>query len=95
MCNFRVGQKVVCVNDGLHPQTGKATSVKAGTVYTVSGVARNNDCHGYGGIAIREADPVHHIMFFAAWRFRPLAERKTDISQLQRMLTDTKVEERA
>lgn len=92
MSNFHVGQKVVCVRDELAPTLTK------GSIYTIKavlpglGVTAIGDLMGFG-ILVDEAEPDGDG--FDPRRFRPVAKRKTDISQFQRMLTDTKVEEPA
>lgn len=75
---FHVGQKVVCVDD-----EGYEHQIRKGKVYCVVDVSRLpqflrvdhwvNDAPGGNG--------------WAARRFRPVAERKTDISIFTEMLT--------
>lgn len=93
--NFRVGQKVVCVNDRMadnariwDPQT---VCVISGRVYEVREVGL--DVSGAPGIRVFGAEltgdhgAVTHKSFRDAFwnasRFRPIIERKTDISIFQ------------
>jgi hypothetical protein len=68
---FRVGQKVVCVND-TPPTNGRPLQVKKGEVYTV---ARSFDWFGEEGLLFDEIAPGAGVGWHA-WRFRPV----TDIS---------------
>lgn len=71
---FRVGQKVGCVDAGGWPQ------ISIGTVYTVHSI--NND---YGcWLRLKEVNP--ELGGYRASRFRPIVERKTDISCFTAML---------
>lgn len=85
---FHVGQKVVCV-DGTPPRQdwfGEPLPVR-GNIYTVRYVHLSRD--GRCGIRLQEilnaggpCEPVYNIV-----RFRPITDRKTDISIFKRMLT--------
>lgn len=81
---FRVGQKVACIKAAsLAPYIGTHDTVK-GRVYTVRDVYA---CPAAGKPALRfdeHINPIHPTYgvecgYFAE-RFRPLVERKTDIS---------------
>lgn len=76
---FRVGQKVVCVDaetwDGGHFDAEQPLVV--GRVYTVASVGRTH--FGDHGISLVE-NRRRIFPFFGARRFRPVVERKTDIS---------------
>jgi hypothetical protein len=72
---FRVGQKVVCVDDS-PPTIGRALLVKKGAIYTV---ADSFEWLGQEGLLFDEIDPKDGVGWHA-WRFRPVVERKTDIS---------------
>lgn len=81
MSNFRVGQKVVCINDVPDPGRRFTDCIppKRGMVYTVRDYVPSH----YGNwTAIRLVEVVRRPdnMGFRASRFRPLVERKTDIS---------------
>lgn len=107
MCNFRVGQKVVCINDAdgeshwLVPTVGDMDGLTRGCVYTVREIyfdvvwaktlvrleeIRRPPC-------LLDGQPFE--CGFYPERFRPVVDRKTDISIFTAMLTDTKVEEPA
>jgi hypothetical protein len=84
--NFRVGQKVVCVDDV--PREGGNCRVKYGHVYTVAAIGMSTRNRPF--LIVAEIDPSP----YEGWhrdRFRPAVERKTDISIFTRMLTDDKV----
>jgi hypothetical protein len=99
MTSFRIGQKVVCIYEGpwYFTVTGQSGYVHYDrpcpifkAIYTISGFDI------YDGILLREID---HEMTYAdgspcGWRydcFRPVNERKTDISIFTKMLTPKKV----
>lgn len=85
MCNFRVGQKVVCVDD----RHCFGDLVKGG-VYTVANVSVDIKYSLAGtfctGIELVETKPDGPFLDFAASRFLPVVERKTDISVFRAML---------
>lgn len=84
---FRVGQKVVCVDDG--PSIlGRLTGLVTGAVYTVTAVGLTHpiDAQRLPCIEIAERDSPNA---FWAHRFRPIVERKTDISIFTAMLDKT------
>lgn len=93
---FRVGQKVVCVQEGpIFPEPGER-GVRKGEVYTVRGLIQAPEGPGMYVEEIR--NPVMYCTmgtceraFPIGW-FRPTVERKTDISVFTRMLTDKVVE---
>lgn len=70
---FRVGQEVVCV-DASDP-AGRH-GIRAGTVYVLTGLDREFVMIGETG----------KCLWYRA-RFRPLIERKTDISVFTKLLT--------
>lgn len=100
---FRVGQKVVCVNAGLiKASAGRVSGLVEGTVYTVrwSGVYTHPEFGTASCIRLHEV--VRSCNFYLisdmpsrAIRFRPLVERKTDISVFTALLNPTKQIERA
>ena len=97
--SFHVGQKVVCVKDDFgsswacvqrKPRRGRIYTVRASLTfdYVVEGITPT--------ILLKEIiNPVEHwddglraeISFWVG-RFRPITERKTDISLFEKMLTD-------
>ena len=81
-CKFHVGQKVVCVDDDWEfasfvPDDQKEP--KAGPVYTVTEVIV------FQGIAYIWLEGF--ALYYEADAFRPVVERKTDISIFKAMLT--------
>ena len=71
---FYVGQKVVCVDDEFVSQ-----HISKGSVYTIYAIDPD-----MGHVQLAEVEPHvdaqgYHWYFYAP-RFRPVAERKTDIS---------------
>jgi hypothetical protein len=71
MAMFRVGQKVVCVDD-----TGTFGICVKGRIYTVTRVM-----FGFTeqGVLLAEIAPPPEYPGFASRRFRPAVDRKTDI----------------
>lgn len=93
--SFHVGQKVVCVDGSCrygrrwHPECCPPSE---GATYTVRDVGDNVE--GGLGVKLFEAlcvgvfdGALEQDAFFRASRFRPVVERKTDISIFTRMLT--------
>lgn len=103
-CNFTVGQKVVFVDDvpanaGVPRSVGLGAGVEypvVGNVYTVRSVYKTN--RGNVGVKLNEIDNsqacsllgLPHEYGFEAYRFRPVVERKTDISCFKAMLNPSK-----
>lgn len=96
---FHVGQKVVCVNDE-EPTYGQRRParrrVTKGKVYTVKCAPFINV---WGNLAILvgevpDRDDGGTESGFRVSRFRPIVEKKTDISIFKKMLTPNKVKER-
>lgn len=85
---FYVGQKVVCVDDSL--EKGQShTGLVTGAIYTVSKVLPWSDRYGTYGVYVEEARAIataHFSDSFRHNRFRPIVERKTDISCFTDML---------
>lgn len=85
---FRVGQKVICIDEvGQNPNLGDRTVIK-GRIYTVR---EAYDWFGYPGIRL---DEIYNYLDrgYSAHRFRPVVERKTDISIFTAMLNTSKRE---
>lgn len=88
---FRVGQKVVCVdvsNDDGKQWIGDDTPV-VGEIYTVSAVGLTE--RGKYGIQLVELRRPRR-WGYQARRFRPVVERKTDISIFTAMLKPERVQ---
>jgi hypothetical protein len=79
---FNIGQKVVCVDDG------GTVLVERGRIYTVHGIGASPKL----GLAMLWLDEVLgadiELAGMYARRFRPIVERKTDISIFTKMLID-------
>lgn len=80
---FYVGQKVVCVDVSVGAAGLPVRTISLGDIYTVTG------CRKFGSteaIWVAEAKPEYEEWGFYAYRFRPVVERKTDISIFTDML---------
>lgn len=80
---FHVGQKVVCVDASVSSYFGTRPPLVRGGIYTVTAVipplAHWPD--DAWGLLVAEASPLHPLAVgFVANRFRPIVEKKTDIS---------------
>ena len=102
-CNFYVGQKVVCIDDGSDEKYnipredmeywGDLDGLTRGHVYTVRALGAWGE-YATGNVwlveIVRPLDCDYSLQFgeapFAAARFRPVVERKTDISIFTAML---------
>jgi hypothetical protein len=82
---FRVGQKVVCVDNTTPNATGRIPNpdLKKGEIYTIAGVYNGWTGPGVTLVELKAREP--HIGFHA-FRFRPIVERKTDISVFHEIL---------
>lgn len=88
---FHVGQKVVCVD-----VSGVEGEIRKGAIYTICGVTNIDPC---GVRDDQIVAPYVHLdeiargpcpmcgsrVPFTAMRFRPITERKTDISELKKL----------
>ncbi|MGE0290387.1 MAG: hypothetical protein AB7I42_25070 [Bradyrhizobium sp.] len=93
---FHVGQKVVCVDDQGHHAPWRPVStrgldgLKRGRVYTVRAVGRYHMVACIWLVEIERAVDAEHPHLgepgYAPIRFRPLREKKTDISVFKEML---------
>jgi hypothetical protein len=84
---FRVGQKVVCVDDRSNLWT--APWIKRGCIYEISGFTAGT--HDPLGLFPDNSSDILLVGIekpggFAAERFRPIVERKTDISVFTEIL---------
>ena len=92
---FRLGQKVVCVDDSPGPVARMHYQLELNAVYTIRGFCEN--IHGEIGLLLEEVWPDAPPLMsgqergFRQSRFRPAIERKTDISIFTKMLTDESV----
>lgn len=87
---FRIGQRVICVNDR---GEGRG-ALRRGEIYTVTALCPPGP-DGEPGLRIAEAlSPPERFRYGSdkGWRvtrFRPIVERKTDISIFTEMLSPT------
>ena len=82
---FKVGQKVVCVD--ARPRQVSRTILRHGEIYTIVALPMSPD--GLQGVEVAEVKSIAPFGFWAN-RFRPVVERKTDISVFTKMLTPKK-----
>lgn len=78
---FRVGQKVVCVDDS--PRFTQTCAVKVGRIYTITGIYKEGL-----GVQVAEIKPTCARLGFFADRFRPVQERPTSIAVFRAILDD-------
>lgn len=97
MCNFRVGQKVVCIKETTHVINNLGLPhFKKGQILTISSM-KTSDFEG----ALSEPALVlqfserSHLQWAHYSGFRPVVSRKTDISIFKAMLNPSKQEIRA
>src|SRR6267142_1934690 len=91
---FYVGQKVVCINDIPplnHPRAHEAfdrsmNGLRKGMIYTVRETGLRAWMDGAPCIKLQEIIRPYADSPYWAARFRPVAERKTDISLFKKML---------
>ena len=93
-CKFEAGQKVVCVFNGNFPEWkgifyySLVEELEIGKIYTVTSVGIFNNFWwslndgNYFGVTLKEFGNYQ----FLARRFKPLEEKKTDISVLKKLL---------
>ena len=102
---FYVGQKVVCINaKDTHSHPNNIQELTEGAIYTVRWVGSKEASED--GLGIKLVEVMRYVlslsgerireedMPFDATRFRPLVEKKTDISIFTEMLNLKKVEEK-
>lgn len=95
--SFHVGQKVVCVSGPLIKVLDGRPLPTVGDVYTIRAIKRGFHRDFGRSVLLNEiVSPTHpedgqELGFFAI-RFRPVIERKTDISIFTAMLKPSKVE---
>lgn len=97
---FHVGQKVVCVYSGTWQVHGHETTPKHGCVYTIRAIDPSTS-KGPGLLFYEIKNRPDQYVGPNGWRliekrwwamrFRPIQERKTDISIFKAMLTPKKV----
>jgi hypothetical protein len=77
---FHIGQKVVCVDAAVRE---RPCSLKKDNIYTITntGIFLSD-----AWVAVAEARPADGSIGFYADRFRPVVEKKTDISMFTALL---------
>ena len=92
---FRVGQKVVCVDDTPYFANYPTTlEIAVGRVYEIRGLYRRRNGEELLRLAgVYRQDALDRVgdQGFLAWRFRPVVSRPTDISVFTKMLTDERL----
>lgn len=89
---FRTGQKVVCVDD--KPRDNGPSGLTEGYIYTIRGTYLDKR-HTVPAVMLEEMKPpASNSRGWFADRFRPLVEKKTDISVFTKLLKTEKVDER-
>lgn len=103
---FHKGQKVVCINDDPITETdtgimhGNLSGLTKGQTYTVRQAGLI--CPLKKGVPCIRVEEIvrpnrtiieHSDMPYRADRFRPLVEKKTDISELEKLLNTKQLEE--
>lgn len=98
---FFVGQKVVCVNDDTeefktpgHKWTCRGFILKKGEIYTIRSLETGIDNHPTMKL-VEVADRSERDKGYRRERFRPLVEKKTDISLFKSMLNGSLKEKKA
>lgn len=92
---FRVGQRVVCIDGSRNPSGFSKFYPVEGQIYTIRGFHTEPHIKDVG-IFLEEiinpptkwSDATSCEWPFASKRFRPLVERKTDISMFEEMLRE-------
>jgi hypothetical protein len=94
--HWHVGMKVVCVD--ATPVSPASAKLQRNNVYTISAIQaglfldRPDGDTWLEGVGIKLVEvPTDHHQWFHPQRFRPVQERKTDISIFTSMLTKPKV----
>lgn len=98
--SFHLGQKIVCVNDAwVHPRVHELPHLpRKGAIYHVRSVEPSR-CPGLDCQFLRLAELINPVMTgrdrepsFAGDHFRPVIERKTDISIFTKLLAPKQLE---
>ncbi len=90
--NFRIGQKVVCIDDSPATMSGERHLVK-GRVYEIEGFTAIGGLH-LAGVPRTDRHSWGEHRGWSPRRFRPIAERKTDISTFTEILDRANKRER-
>ena len=88
---FRIGQKVVCIDDG-PCFDGSPYPIKKGEIYTIKQIGDCSPSTSCIGFSFVERGLHLGIWMWCQTRFRPIVERKTDISVFTDLLNPSKQE---
>lgn len=89
---FHVGQKVVCINDNFNGGFGDETDPVKGGIYTIRDIRPWRNGHDAGFLFFEINNLARHYeggfmeCSYNVKKFKPLEERKTDISSLVALL---------
>lgn len=78
--NFRVGQKVVCVDASYPDDALNPSPLVLNAIYTIKKILPQN-FFGHFGVQLNEIECPEELFYLPAFRhtrFRPLVEKKTD-----------------
>jgi hypothetical protein len=107
---FHIGQKVVCVRDEAEGDLecrysggGKSSKIRVGNVYTIREIdTRAVHLHGVASVRLVEVCNPEKMTTVGMWEtaypvacFRPVVEKKTDISVFEEILKRETVDDRA
>jgi len=84
---FNIGQRVVCIDNKVRPQSAYPKILKKLKVNGIYHIVKITQ--GGLGVCIAEIETPNGSDFFSD-RFRPIVERKTDISALEKLLNTKK-----
>lgn len=95
---FWVGQKVVCVREAPHAIWADCVYPRFHEVYMIRTLRVNPRTQSLNCLVVEIVNPERDAPpdgfgepYFGIWRFRPIVERKTDISIFTKMLKRDKV----
>jgi hypothetical protein len=91
--NFRVGQRVVCVDDApCSDEACRHNGIHNDEIYTIRSIERCPTTRRFGirleGITLPYHRALRAECMFRASRFRPVIDRKTDISIFHQIARD-------
>jgi hypothetical protein len=97
---FEVRQKVICVREAPHQIWPECVYPRFHEVYTIRALRVNPRTQVLNGLLVEIVNPERDAPpdgfgepFFGMWRFRPLVERRTDISVFRKMLVPSRAKE--
>lgn len=89
---FRIGQKVICIDDSMNPETVDYTPMRPrkGVIYTIRGFLVQDHIDGYGvyleellNPSIIWSDQDEKEWPFKPGRFRPIVDQDTKTEQFE------------